>query len=135
MTTRTGGCLCGNIRYELTADPIAVAVCHCKNCQKQAGSALSIIAVFPRDAFSLQGEPKVFEDLGTSGQAVYRNFCPDCGSPVITDTPGAREGDIIFIKAGSLDDTSDLQPTTHYWTKSKQPWFTLPDDAELLVQE
>ena len=135
MTERTGGCLCGNIRYTLSADPIAVAACHCKNCQRQAGSALSIIAVFPRDALALDGELKVFEDLGTSGQTVYRNFCPDCGSPVLTDTPGAREGDIIFIKAGTLDDTSILSPTTHYWTKSAQAWFDLPDDAELLETE
>jgi hypothetical protein len=77
----------------------------------------------------------VYTDRGTSGQDVYRNFCPNCGSPVLTDTPGAKEEDIIFIKAGTLDDTSILNPTTHYWTKSAQPWFQLPDDAELLVQE
>ena len=132
---KTGGCLCGTIRYSIDAEPIAMAVCHCRNCQKQAGSALSVIAVFPRAALSLTGTLKVFEDQGTSGQQVYRKFCPECGSPVITDTPAAKEDDIIFIKAGTLDDVSILKPTTHYWTKSAQPWFTFPDDAELLVQE
>ena len=131
----TGGCLCGAVRYSMDAEPVAMAVCHCRNCQKQAGSALSVIAVFPRASLSLEGTPKVYEDEGTSGQAVYRNFCPNCGSPVLTDTPGAKEGDIIFIKAGTLDDVSILKPTTHYWTKSAQPWFKLPDDAELLVTE
>ncbi len=135
MSNRTGGCLCGNIRYEVDGDPVATAVCHCRNCQKQAGSALSIIAVFPRAALTLSGDLKVFEDQGTSGQTVYRQFCPECGSPVLTDTPGAREADIIFIKAGTLDDVSDLKPTTHYWTKSAQPWIPLPGDAELLEQE
>jgi hypothetical protein len=135
MTQLTGGCLCGNIRYTIDAEPIAVAACHCKNCQRQAGSALSIIAVFPRPSLHLEDTPKVYTDRGTSGQDVYRNFCPNCGSPVLTDTPGAKEEDIIFIKAGTLDDTSILNPTTHYWTKSAQPWFQLPDDAELLVQE
>lgn len=77
MTPRTGGCLCGNIRYTLSAEPLAVVVCHCRNCQKQAGSALSVVAVVARDALELQGAPKVFEDRGTSGQAVYRNFCPE----------------------------------------------------------
>ena len=131
----TGSCLCGAITYKLDAEPIAMAVCHCRNCQRQAGSALSVIAVFPRASLSLDGVPKVYEDQGTSGQTVYRNFCPDCGSPVLTDTPGAKEADIIFIKAGTLDDVSILKPSTHYWTKSAQPWFILPDDAELLVQE
>jgi len=135
MSTRTGSCLCGNIHYTINADPMAVAVCHCRNCQKQAGSALSIIAVFPRASLDLTGDLKVFEDQGTSGQTVYRKFCPDCGSPVLTDTPAAKETDIIFIKAGTLDDVSDLDPKTHYWTKSAQPWLQLPDDAELLHEE
>lgn len=134
-TPITGSCLCGAISYSIDAEPIAMAVCHCRNCQKQAGSALSVIAVFPRDSLSLEGTPKVYEDQGTSGQTVYRNFCPNCGSPILTDTPGAKADDIIFIKAGTLDDVSILKPSIHYWTKSAQPWFTLPDDVELLVQE
>ncbi|MFO1378607.1 MAG: GFA family protein [Steroidobacteraceae bacterium] len=135
MTPRTGGCLCGNIRYTLSAEPLAVVVCHCRNCQKQAGSALSVVAVVARDALELQGAPKVFEDRGTSGQAVYRNFCPDCGSPVLTDTPRAREQGIIFVKAGTLDDVSDLRPSAHYWTCRAQPWVRLPDDAQIFHQE
>lgn len=135
MTKRTGGCLCGNIKYSLSADPVAVAVCHCRNCQKQAGSALSLIAVFPRDALDLKGDLKTFVDQGTSGQKISRKFCPECGSPVLTDTPGAQKGDIIFIKAGTLDDVSDLNPTTHYWTKRAHKWIPLPDDVELLEQE
>jgi hypothetical protein len=31
------------------------------------------------------------------------------------------------VRAGSLDDTSWLRPTAHIWTRSKQPWITLPD--------
>jgi hypothetical protein len=135
MTHRTGGCLCGKIRYTLTTEPLAVCVCHCRNCQKQAGSALSVVAVYPRPALTVTGKPKVFEDRGTSGQKVFRNFCPDCGSPVITDTERAREQGIIFIKAGTLDDVSDLKPTTHYWAKSAQSWFHMPEDAEILRQE
>lgn len=135
MTERTGGCLCGNIRYTLDGDPLATAVCHCKNCQKQAGSALSVVAVVPRDKLRIEGQLKIFEDRGTSGQTVYRQFCPKCGSPVITDTPAAKDADIIFIKAGSFDDTSHLKPTTHYWTKSAQDWFQFPDGAELLETE
>lgn len=135
MTCRTGGCLCGNIRYELSAEPLAVCVCHCRNCQKQAGSALSVVAVYARPALTVHGRPKVFEDRGTSGQKVFRNFCPECGSPVITDTERAREQGIIFIKAGTLDDPTDLKPTTHYWAKRAHDWFVMPPDAEIREQE
>jgi len=135
VTQRTGGCLCGRIRYSLAAEPLAVVVCHCRHCQKQAGSALSVVAVFPRAALELQGTPRVYEDRGTSGQPVYRNFCPDCGSPVLTDTPRAREQGVVFIKAGTLDDVSDLRPTAHYWARSAQPWFSMPADARILERE
>ena len=133
--TRAGGCLCGNVRYVVPATPLATVVCHCKNCQKQAGSALSVIVVFRRSALRLEGELTIYEDRGTSGQKVFRQFCGRCGSPVLTDTERARETGIIFVKAGTLDDVSDLKPTVHYWVRSAQAWIPLPDDAQLLQQE
>ncbi|MEL6528733.1 MAG: GFA family protein, partial [Pseudomonadota bacterium] len=62
---------------------------------------------------------------GDSGATVRRQFCPECGSPVFTlvDQP---EG-VMFVKAGSLDDTSDLKPAFHCYTKSKQGWIGLGD--------
>ncbi len=133
--TRTGGCLCGQVRYAIEAEPLFVGVCHCRHCQKQAGSALSVVAGFPRAALTLTGELKIFEDRGTSGKPVWRNFCPNCGSPVLTDTPGAREADMIFIKAGTLDDVSDLRPTAHWWTENAQPWVPMPEGAAIFARE
>lgn len=133
--TRTGGCLCGAVRYTVPAVPLATVICHCRNCQKQAGSALSVVAVFPRAELRIEGELNQFEDRGTSGQKVFRQFCGRCGSPVLTDTERAREQGIIFVKAGTFDDVSDLRPTTHYWVKRAHPWLPLPEDAELLPQE
>ena len=41
-------------------------VCHCKNCQRQAGSAFSTLAVVPRSDFKLTaGEPKLYTDGDT----------------------------------------------------------------------
>jgi hypothetical protein len=45
---KTGGCLCGQIRYETKAEPMMTGVCHCKNCQKQGGSAFSTLAAFQK---------------------------------------------------------------------------------------
>jgi hypothetical protein len=133
MTTkRSGGCLCGAVRYEAAWPPVATAVCHCKNCQKQAGSALSVIAVLPRDGLSVTGTLTTYEDTADSGNPVYRRFCGRCGSPVISDTPGAEAQGIIFLKAGTLDEASDLVPTLHYWKNSAQSWFVFPDGVECL---
>lgn len=104
-----GGCLCGKIRYQFSGDPLATAICHCKHCQRQGGSAFSIVTVVPDTAYAQQGESKVYVDTGDSGHPVYRHFCGNCGSPVIslvTAMPG-----VTIIKAGTLDDASWLQPT------------------------
>jgi hypothetical protein len=119
-STRQGGCLCGQVRYTVPAKPIETVVCHCRNCQKQAGSAFSVVAFFQRDTLQLTGELQTFEDRGTSGQKVFRRFCGNCGSPVITDTE---------------DEVDDLQPSLHCWVSSKQCWLTLADDQVQLQQQ
>ena len=74
--------------------------------------------------------PSNLRRSGDSGQPVYRHFCPDCGSPVLTDMPKAGAQGIIFIKAGTLDEVSDLKPATHYWTDSAQGWAPFPPDGK-----
>ncbi len=120
---QTGGCLCGAVRYTLTAEPLMCVTCHCKNCQRQAGTALSIIIGVPENAVSFTGELKTYNDTGDSGATVQRQFCPECGSPVFTRVE-QPEG-VMFIKAGTLDDTSSLKPAFHCYTKSKQDWIGL----------
>jgi len=121
--TMTGGCLCGAVRYTCESDPLLCVTCHCKNCQRQAGSALSVIVMVPETAVACEGALATYNDTGDSGAAVRRQFCPACGSPVFTrvDSPPG----MMFIKAGTLDDTSILKPAFHCYTKSKQDWVDL----------
>jgi hypothetical protein len=120
----SGGCLCGKVRYSANADPAMVAVCHCKNCQKQAGTAFSLVVAIPKSAMSIQGQLKTYQDRGDSGQPVRRNFCPECGSPITSDV--AAMPDLTFIKTGTLDDTSWLDPKMHVYCDSAQPWTPIP---------
>jgi hypothetical protein len=122
MTTpMTGGCLCGAVRYEVTAEPAMQAVCHCSHCQKQAGSAFSMIVGVPGAAVTVtKGATTSYMDSGESGKAVERQFCGTCGSPLfslVEAMPG-----MTFIKAGTLDDTGFFKPAVHVWTRSKQDW-------------
>lgn len=133
--TRSGGCLCGQVRYTAPAKPISVAACHCRDCQKQAGSAVSVLAIFPSSAVSMEGSLGVYQGRGSSGGEVLRYFCPQCGSPIHSEVPGLAERGIMAIKAGTLDDVSDLQPAIHYWTQSRQPWMILPDGVPCLERE
>ena len=121
--TMTGGCLCGAVRYTCESDPLLCVTCHCKNCQRQAGSGWSMIMGVPAAALSVIGEVKTFEDHGESGGAVLRQFCPNCGSPLFSRVSAAP--DLVFIKAGTLDDTSAFTPQMQFWTDSKQHWVEI----------
>ena len=66
--SHTGGCLCGAITYEFPNDPAAYGVCHCLNCQKQAGSAFSTLAPVPKSEFNLNGEPKLAKEMYKLGK-------------------------------------------------------------------
>lgn len=128
MASLDGGCLCGSVRYSSNAEPALVAVCHCKNCQKQSGTAFGLIVGVPRSELKLLGSLKTYEDKGDSGGSVNRNFCPDCGSPITTDV-GVMP-DLTFIKAGTLDDTSWLDPKMNIYCDSAQKWVRIPDDGQ-----
>ena len=102
--SHTGGCLCGAIKYEFENDPAVYGVCHCLNCQKQAGSAFSTLASVAKADFKMTGEPKLYVDEETtSGNAVERYFCGNCGSPIYSALPS--QPDSIFLKTGTMDDT------------------------------
>jgi hypothetical protein len=128
MRALTGRCLCGRIQYSANADPAIIAECHCKNCQKQTGTAFSLIVGIPRSTISIQGKLKTFCDTGDSGQVVERNFCPECGSPIISNVAVMPE--LTFIKAGTLDDTSWLDPKMHIYCDSAQHWSLIPEDCQ-----
>ena len=81
----SGGCLCGKVKYTAEGDPVFTAVCHCRNCQKQAGTFSSVVVAVPAAGFSMTGPIKTFEDTGDSGKPVHRRFCSDCGSPIISE--------------------------------------------------
>ena len=126
MARIEGGCLCGAVRYSCDSEPVMTAICHCAHCQKQSGTAFSVVIAVPRDSLSVRGDAlKIYEDIGESGQPVYRKFCGKCGSPVVSVVVAMPE--VLFIKSGTLDDRSWLQPESHIWVEHKQPWYPVPE--------
>ncbi|MFT7652789.1 MAG: hypothetical protein ACI9UU_001898, partial [Candidatus Azotimanducaceae bacterium] len=110
--SHTGQCLCGEIKYEFQNEPTVAGICHCKNCQRQAGSAFSTLAGIPTAEFEVTGEPKLYQDSNTtSGATVERYFCGNCGSPIYSAIPS--QPDSVFLKTGTLDDTSGFKPSFH----------------------
>lgn len=125
---RSGGCLCGAVRYRVDGEPLATAVCHCRHCQRQTGSAFSVMIAVRANGLSSNGEILTYMDRGESGGEVARDFCGTCGSPLfsrVLATPG-----VIYIKAGTLDGTDRLVPNIHVWTSSAQKWVAIDPAAQ-----
>lgn len=129
---RQGGCLCGQVRYELSGEPLAVVICHCKNCQKQSGSTFSINIIGQSEQIEIQGNLSTYADTNDSGDPVNRNFCENCGSPIFSEI--LSQGNLIALKVGTLDDTSDIEPQTQFWCISKQNWLSLDTKMPALMR-
>jgi hypothetical protein len=76
----------------------------------------------------MEGTVKTFRDVGDSGKAVSRHFCPECGSQIIFEADVMP--DLTFIQAGTLDDTSFLDPKMHVWCDSAQSWVQIPEGGQ-----
>jgi hypothetical protein len=118
----TGRCLCGNVTYSVDAEPVVQAACHCADCQRQSGSPFSVVVAVPKAAFTVEGDSlSSYSTIGDDhGGETERSFCSNCGSPLYS--VAAVMPDMMFIKAGSLDDSSWVEPAVEAWTRSAQPW-------------
>ena len=115
-----GGCMCGAVCYESATDAVMQASCYCRDCQRSTGSAFSPVLLVPKDAFKLtNGQLKHYEVTGDSGNKVSRGFCADCGSPIMSVLSAMP---FTAIKAGSLDDPNQFQPTASIFVASAPKW-------------
>lgn len=126
---RTGGCQCGELRYEVTGDPLDIYCCHCTECRKQSASAHGISVIVRRDDFQLtHGVPKVWTRPTDSGNTTDCWFCPACGSRICH--LGSGDPDSLSVKGGCFDEPFDLTGAKHIWIASKMPGVEIPDGAE-----
>ena len=128
-----GGCLCGAVRYQAAGEPVMVAICQCTHCQRQSGGAYSVNVGIAKGSLQFSGDqPTTYEDRGSSGLPVHRRFCARCGSPIFSQVDSSPQLD--WLKAGTLDDTSWVQPQLAVWCGSAQPWVKLPDALPQFAQ-
>ena len=63
--TFCGFCSCGAVNYRLTSAPMFVHCCHCKDCQRQTGSAFVLNALIEADRVHIvdgRAAPEVIAD-------------------------------------------------------------------------
>ncbi|KAL6898866.1 Mss4-like protein [Trichoderma evansii] len=111
MPSYNGGCLCCNIRYICSAEPIVKVLCHCSDCRKISGSNYSVNFHIHEAAFQVTlGTPKVFSKVADSGHVINSYFCGNCG----------------IVKARTLDDSSEIISTAVFdievFMRSRVEW-------------
>ena len=119
----TGGCMCGQVRYEVHGPLRDVIACHCRQCRRVSSHYVAATAAHPKDLTITCGHGLSWYQ-GT--RSIRRGFCRLCGSTLFFDHgPGQPTG----IAAGSLDDAGDLKLAVHIWTEEAGGYYDVPDDA------
>ena len=123
----TGCCLCGGVAFEYNGVVGPANYCHCEDCRRCTGSSFNIGVRLVRSEFRItSGTPRGFTKRGDSSQELTRHFCPNCGSPLFTSAP--KHPDLVYVKAGVLDDPSLVQPTHENWVASAVAWRNISPD-------
>ena len=95
----TGSCLCGGVRFEVTAPFLWANHCHCSRCRKHSGAFGGTQGRVPRSGFSLLAGEELIEVYRPDDGRV-KAFCRRCGSSLFGgDWP---DGDEVAIRFGAL---------------------------------
>ncbi len=126
--TRDGGCTCGQVRYQVTSDPMIVHCCHCRGCQKNSGSSFALNALFETDRVKLiSGDTEQITVPTPSGTGQDITRCTKCKVAIWSNyNMGGLREHIRFIRVGTLDEPDQFLPDVHIYSASKQPWVILP---------
>ena len=124
MRLLTGGCECGAVRYECTADPLLMFNCHCRPCQKVTGGAYTPVVVIPSKAFKItKGKLTYHFTRSVRGERHphKRGFCGACGSRM-TGGESKNPRPWLAVTASSLDDPTIYHPQYDIFAADAQPW-------------
>jgi hypothetical protein len=121
-----GGCLCGAVRFELTAPLLSAGYCHCTHCQRRTGTGSSANGRVPQHGFELlQGEDHLRSFTPPQGQP--KLFCARCGSALFSGNPLLDEQ--VAVRMGALDGDPGIHPTYRAFVASAAPWEPIPEDG------
>jgi hypothetical protein len=121
----TGGCLCGDVRYEARGRPLYMGHCYCADCRKASGGGYIGFLAFRADQLSLSGEMTSYASVAAGGGEAVRSRCARCGSLVLGGRPGAE--DVYNLYAGSLDDPARFEPKVAIFTRGRPAWAAVPE--------
>ena len=124
-TSIEGGCLCGNVRYRATGEPVARSLCHCRTCRRASGAPSVAWVVFRSDDFLFLGDaPSRYN----SSPDVERTFCGNCGTPLTYQR--ISQSQTIDATTATLDNPDAFPPTREIWLEHRLRWESLNESME-----
>jgi hypothetical protein len=132
MTERTGGCLCGGVRYRISGELVMSRICWCRDCQRISGNG-TVNAIFPTPSIEITGETGAYTSAAESGNRVARRFCPQCGCHLFADSTG-RVG-LTVVRVGTLDDPSSVRPSANIWSASAPAWACMDEALDRIEKQ
>ena len=126
MTEWTASCSCGQLKIQVSGEPVRVSICHCLACQRRTGSVFGEQARFKRPAIKeISGVATTYIRIGDEGSKLSFHFCPTCCATVyytVDDFP-----DMVAIPVGAFADPGFMTPTFSVYESRKHSWVVVPD--------
>jgi hypothetical protein len=126
-STLTGGCLCGGVRFELTAPPRSAGYCHCTRCQRRTGTASSAQARIDGSTLRLLHGKELLHAWRHPEGGQEKLFCGECGAHLFSRNP--ENPAQISVRLGAFDGDPGIRPSWRSFVAYAAPWEPIPDDG------
>lgn len=131
-TKVTGGCLCGNVRYEAEVFLQNGYICHCTICQRSTGQPAEITVLIKAGTLKyLKNEPKYY----VSSPDGKRGFCADCGSRLVWQALRPEDDWLTNLSVGTLDRPDEAGVSRHIYADTQLPWYRVCEELPKLTSE
>ena len=123
----TGRCLCGGVRFELTAPPLSAGYCHCTRCQRRTGGGSSAQARVEGRTFRLLQGEELVQCWRHADGGFEKCFCPECGAHLFSRNPD--DPTQMSVRMGAFDGDPGVRPSWRQFVRYAATWEPIPDDG------
>jgi hypothetical protein len=126
MSVLSGGCVCGEVRYEVSEPFVSANYCHCTRCQRRTGTGASANGRTAEGSFRIVKGEEFVKCWDPGGGGFPKCFCSNCGSALYSQSPDGGE---IAVRLGTVDGDPGIRPEKHQFTAYAAVWEPIPDDG------
>lgn len=128
MPDFTGRCACSAVSLAVTAQPIAVRQCWCRQCQQIAAGGPTLNAIFPAEAVEFSGYLASASWQSASGNTLTFWFCPKCGTQAYAQSSARPH--LKTVRLGFIDQPHGLKPQMAIWLSDAPDWAQIDPAIE-----